>query len=140
MTIPSPQRALTLLCTPLLALGVAACGSSTVSTSGFSGEDRNVAQAISNLQSHATAGEEKKICANDLASDIVTRLGGASRCETAVKNQLSEVDSFELSVASIKLDGTTATARVRSLKDGKNRLNTLTLVKEGSKWKTSELQ
>lgn len=140
MTIPLPKRALVLLCAPLLALGVAACGSSTVSTSGFSGEGRNVAQAISNLQSHATAGEEKKICADDLAGDIVTRLGGTSRCETAVKNQLSEVDSFELSVASIKLDGTTATASVRSLKDGKSRLHTLTLVKEGSKWKTSELQ
>jgi hypothetical protein len=140
MTVPSPKRALALLCAPLLALAVTACGSSTVSTSGFSGEDRDVAQAISHLQSHATAGEEKKICAEDLAGVVVKRLGGAGRCETAIKNQLAEVDSFELSVTSIKLDGTTATAIVRSVKGGKNRLSTLTLVREGSKWKTSELQ
>jgi hypothetical protein len=139
MTIPSPKRALALLCAPLLALGVAACGNTTVSTSAFSGEDRAIAQAISSLQSHATAGEEKKICAGDLAGSVVTRLGGVKRCEAAVKDQLAEVDSFELSVASIKLTGATATASVRSLRGGKRRLTTLTLIKEGSKWKASSL-
>jgi hypothetical protein len=131
------KRALVLLCAPLLALALAACGSATVSTSGFAGEDRNVAQAISNLQSDATAGEEKKICARDLAGPVVARLGGAKGCEAAIKNRLAEVDSFELSVTSIRLDGATASARVRSVRGGKNRLSTLTLVKEGGKWKTS---
>lgn len=136
---PFKRRALTLLCLPVLALGVAACGSATVSTSSFSGEDRNVAQAISNLQSHATDGEERKICAGDLASAVVKRLGGVGECETAIKSQLTEVDSFELSVGSVQITGTTASAVVKSINAGKTRLSTLTLVKEGSKWKTSGL-
>lgn len=139
MTAHALKRISALLGTPLLALTLTACGSATVSTSGFSGEDRNVAQAISHLQSDATAGEEAKICAKDLAGSVVARLGGVKGCEAAIKNQLTEVDSFELSVASIRLDGATASARVRSVHGGKSRLGTLTLVKESGKWKTSSL-
>jgi hypothetical protein len=136
---PFKRSAPTLLCVPLLALGVAACGSATVSTSSFSGEARNVAQAISDLQSHASAGEERKICAEDLSSIVVTRLGGAKECEAAIKNQLTQVDSFELSVGSVQVTGTTASAVVKSIDAGKTRLSTLKLVKEGSSWKTSGL-
>ncbi|HEY3960206.1 MAG TPA: nuclear transport factor 2 family protein [Solirubrobacteraceae bacterium] len=140
MTFPPLKRRLTLLCAPLLALGVTACGSATVSTSSFKGEAKAVAQAIANLQSSATAGEERKICAADLAAAIVTRLGGAKGCETAIKNQLTEVDSFEVTVRSVQVAGTKATANVRSTKSGKTSLSTLTLVREDGKWKTLQLQ
>ena len=140
MTIPPHRRALALLCAPLLALGVGACGSTTVSTSSFKGEDRAVAQAVANLQSNATAGEERKICAADLAGPIVTRLGGTKGCEATIKHQLTEVDSFEVTVESVQVAGTKATANVRSTKSGKTWLATLALVREGGKWKTSELQ
>jgi hypothetical protein len=140
MTTPPLKRVLTLLCAPLVVLGVGACGSATVSTSSFKGEDKAVAQAVASLQSNATAGEEQKICAADLAAPIVTRLGGTKGCEAAIKHQLTEVDSFEVTVESIRIAGTKATANVRSIKSGKTWLATLTLVKEGGKWKTSELQ
>jgi hypothetical protein len=140
MTLPPLKRHLTLLCAPLLVLGVTACGSATVSTSSFKGEAKEVAQAIANLQSHATAGEEQKICAADLAAPIVTRLGGTKGCERAIKHQLTEVDSFEVTVQAVQIVGTKATVNVRSLKSGKTWLATLTLVREGGKWKTSELQ
>jgi hypothetical protein len=140
MTIPLLKRALTLLCAPLLTLGVAACGSATVSTSSFKGEAKAVAQAVASLQSNATAGEEQKICAADLAAAIVTRLGGTKGCETAIKNQLTEVDSFEVTVDSVQVTGANATANVKSIKSGKTWLATLALVREGGKWKTSSLQ
>jgi hypothetical protein len=140
MAISSSKRALTLMCAPLLALGVTACGSATVSTSSFKGEAKEVAQAVANLQSNATAGEEQKICTADLAAPIVTRLGGIKGCETAIKNQLTEVDSFEVTVESIQVTGAKATANVKSIKSGKTWLSTLTLAKESGKWKTSELQ
>jgi Putative lumazine-binding len=140
MTVSLLKRSLTLLCAPLLAVGVAACGSATVSTAGFKGEARAVAQTIANLQSNATAGEEKKICAEDLSSSVVTRLAGAKRCEATIKSQLAEVDSLELSVESIQVTGTTATSRVQSIYKGKKRLGTLTLVKEGAKWKISAVE
>jgi hypothetical protein len=106
------RRAFALLCLPVSTLALAACGS-TVSTAGFKGQQHEVAQTISNLQADATAAEQSKICADDLAASVVRKLGGTKGCEAAIKSQLAQVDSLEVSVESVKLapDGTTATAR-----------------------------
>jgi hypothetical protein len=132
------RRHSALLCLPLSALALTACGS-TVSTAGFTGERHEAAQTIANLQADATAAEEKKICADDLAAALVTRLGGAKRCEAAIKNQLAEVDNLEASVESVQVaaGGKTATARVKSIHEGKNATSAVSLVKEGGKWKIS---
>jgi hypothetical protein len=139
--LPTARRAIGLLCLPALVVGLGACGSA-VSTSGFKGTQHEVAQAISNLQSDATSGDQKKICANDLAGAVVTRLGGAKACEKAIKDQLAEIDSLTVSVQSIQLGaaGTTASARVKSTFAGKTRPSTVALVKEAGKWKISALQ
>jgi hypothetical protein len=122
---------------PLLAMGLGACGS-TVSTSSFKGEQHAVAQAVSNLQSHATALEAKKICGEDLAAANVARLNAATGgCKRAIETQLKEIDSFETTVESIKISGDRATAQVKSIDSGKNAIATLTLVKEGGKWRIS---
>jgi hypothetical protein len=129
------------LCIGLLVLGLAACGNS-VSTSGFKGEQHAVAEAVSNLQSHATAGEQKKICEEDLAGAVVNRLGGIKGCERAIKNQVAEIDSLEVKVQAITLGagGKTATARVKSTYAGKSAERTVSLVKEAGKWKVSGVQ
>jgi hypothetical protein len=138
---PPLKGAHALLCAPLLAVGLAACGS-TVSTAGFKGEEHEVAQAISNLQSDATAGDKQKVCANDLASVVVARLSAArGGCQQAIKNQLAELDNFELSVRSVQVTAQRARrlarANVKSVYAGKTRPGTLLLVKEGRKWKIS---
>jgi hypothetical protein len=132
------RRRSALLCLPLSALALAACGS-TLSTAGFTGERHEVAQTIANLQSASTAAEEKKICTEDLAAALVTRLGGAKSCEAAIKSQLAEVDTLEASVESVEVaaGGKTATARVKSIHEGKNATSAVSLVKEGGKWKIS---
>jgi hypothetical protein len=134
------RRPLALLCLPLTALALAGCGSA-VSTSGFKGTEQEVAQTIANLQADATAAEQSKICANDLAAAVVTRLGGTKGCEAAIKSQLAQVDSLEVSVLSVKVAaaGTTATAQVKSIHEGKSRASAMSLVKEGGKWKISGL-
>ena len=121
----------------------AACAGTT-STAGFKGEAHDVAQAISQLQSDATAGNEQKICANDLASAVVAHLSGThGGCEQAIKDQLAEVDNFEVHILEVKLMGAgtrrTASVTVRSTYSGKTTLSTLSLVKEGGKWKVSGL-
>jgi hypothetical protein len=128
------------LCVTVALFGLAACGS-TVSTSNYKGEPHAVAQTLANLQSDMTAGEQKKVCANDLAAAVVARLGGANGCEKAIKEQLAQVDNLELSAETIKLDaaGTTATATVKTTYAGKKRLSTVTLVKEGGSWKLAKL-
>jgi len=135
------SRLSALLCVALSASALAACGS-TVSTSAFKGAQHEVAQTISNLQADATAGEVKKICANDLAGAVVSRLGATHGCEAAIKSQLAEIDSLEATVESIQIagGGTTASAHVKSTYAGKSRTSTVSLVKEDGKWKISGLQ
>jgi hypothetical protein len=134
------RRLPVLLCWPLLALGLTACAGA-VSTSSFKGAQHEVAQTISNLQSDATAAEQKKICANDLAGSLVERLGGSKGCEAAIKTQLAEVDSLEVSVQSVTLaaGGATAVAEVKSIHSGKTEPSTVSLVREGGRWKISGL-
>jgi hypothetical protein len=129
-----------ILCLPLLALGLAGCGS-TVSTSNFKGEQHEVAQAIANFQTAATTGEYKKICSEMLSTTIVTRLGGAKGCEKAIKNQLAEIDNLQVSVQSVDVaaGNTNATADVGSIYEGKTRAGKLSLVKEGKHWKIAGL-
>jgi hypothetical protein len=135
----SLKRALALLCALLLAFGLTACAKSA-STSGYKGEAKEVAQTISNFESDVTAGEEKKICSGDLASTLVTSLDRTSGgCQQAVKNQIAEVDNFEVTIESIQISGTTATAQVLSVQSGKKRPVTLTLTKQSGKWKISGL-
>jgi hypothetical protein len=135
------RRPLALLCLPCSTLALAACGTTAVSTAGFKGQQHEVAQTISNLQADATAAEQKKICTNDLAAPLVEKLGGTKGCETAIKSQLTEVDSLEASVLSVTVaaDGKTATAQVKSIHEGKSHSSGLSLVAEGGKWKISGL-
>jgi hypothetical protein len=137
--IASPKQIASGLCALALSAGFAACGE-TASTSGFKGESHNVAQTVSNFQSDASAGNQKKLCENDLAATLTTRFRGAGRCEAALKEQLHEIDALSLTIESIAVNGARATAHVKSTYSGKSRISTLTLVKEGSHWRTSGVQ
>jgi copper chaperone CopZ len=134
------RRAFALPCLLLSTLALTACGT-TVSTAGFKGEQHEVAQTISNLQADATAAEQSKICADDLAASVVRKLGGTKGCEATIKSQLAQVDSLEVSVKSVQVatDASTATAQVKSIHEGKSRASAVSLVKEGGKWKVSGL-
>ena len=118
------RRLLALICLPLCPLVLAACGTTT-STANFKGTEHAVAQTVANLQSDITAGEQKKVCANDLAAAVVTRLGGTKGCESTIKNQIGQIDNTELQVESVKVAGQRATARVKSIYKGKKRLTTV---------------
>jgi hypothetical protein len=135
------KRAFALPCAALVALGLSACAK-TVSTSGLSGEAKDAAETIKALQSDVTAGDQKKVCENDLAQTLVTKLSAAGGgCQQAIKSQLAEVDSLELNIDTVQVtsDGHTANAVVTSVYAGKKRKSKLTLVKEGEKWKISAL-
>jgi hypothetical protein len=137
------ERLGALICAPLMAVSFAAC-SKTLSISAFKGEEHAVAQTISNLQADVTAGDEQKICTNDLAAPVAARLNAApGGCKQAIKSQLTELDNFEVAVQSVHLARTgaqpTATAHVTSTYAGKTKASTLSLVKEGGKWKISSL-
>jgi hypothetical protein len=131
------KRAVALFCAPALALGLSACAA-TVSTSGLKGEAKAAAETVKDLQSNVTASDNKKICEDDLSSAVVKSLAGSpGGCKEAIKKQLAEIDSVEVTVEAVQVSGTTATARVKSIYSGKKTISTMSLVKEGSKWKIS---
>jgi hypothetical protein len=134
--IASPRQILAAGCSLALATGISACGE-TASTSGFKGESHNVAQTVSDLQADATAGDQKKLCENDLAVTLTARLRSAGGCKTVLKDQLHEIDALNMTIESIAVNGAGATASVKSTYSGKSRVRTLILVKEGSRWKIS---
>jgi hypothetical protein len=141
MISPATTRhALVLLCAGLLAIGMSACASTT-STGSFKGEPHAIAQTISNLQTESTAGEAKKICADLLSSSVTARLSSAhGGCTQAIKSQLSQIDTLELTVESIlPKSATSASAQVKSTYSGKSKISTVTLAKEDGKWKISKL-
>jgi hypothetical protein len=133
-----PRAPLSAVLACALALALSACGT-TSTTAPFKGTEHEAAQAVANLQSAASAGEGSKICSDDLAQRIVTSLGGKKGCETAIKHQLAEVNNLEAKIESVKVapGGKSATASVKSTYYGKNKLESVSLVKEGGSWKVS---
>jgi hypothetical protein len=125
-----------------IALGVSACGSTSSSTGGYKGEKGEVAKAISDLESNATANSASKVCKEDIASVVTKRLErNGSSCLKAMTSQLRQVDTFTMTVESISISkpGKSATAKVKSTWSGKQRESTLYLVKEDGTWKLASL-
>lgn len=122
-----------------LAVGVSGCGE-TSSTGSYKGEEQHVAKTISNLQSDVTSGNAKSVCTRDLATAVVERLeASGTSCKKALEGQLREIDTFSLTVESISVKGSAATADVKSTWSGKERVHTLSFVKEDGAWKVSSL-
>jgi hypothetical protein len=149
MPLPKPEVALFAIsprrhllaptCALALAVGLSACAK-TVSSNGLKGSSKDAAETIKNFQTHVTSGDEKKICDEDLSKALVDKLASNDGgCEKAIKDQLKEVDNFEVTLEAMQASDTTATAHVKSIYSGKGRKGTLTLVKEGGKWKISGL-
>jgi len=151
MGVPSKQ-ACALLGSLALAAGVAGCGE-TVSTGTFSGEDKAVAQRVSEFQHHATAASETAICTDDLTSRLRAEIVSSAKaangkgCAEALKQQLKQVEDVSMTVKSVTVHGTSAAAVVRSTWSGKPCNSTLTLEKQpsatskgGSPWRISGMQ
>ena len=122
-----------------VALGVSACGEAS-STGSYKGESKNVAQTITNLQSDATSANASKLCSRDLAASVLEQLeAGGDSCKKVLEGQLREIDTYSLTVESISVKGSAATAKVKSTWSGKERVHEVSFVKEGGSWKVSGL-
>lgn len=137
---PFPKRLAAPATAVALALTLGACGA-TVSTSAFKGSEREVAQTVANLQSHANASELDKLCEKDITKALREQLKGKSECEQAFKRQLSETDNLELKVLSVKIEpgGTKASAKAESTFAGKKGVSEIKLVSEGGAWRVAAL-
>jgi hypothetical protein len=133
-------RPLSAIAVLLAALMLTACGSAGTDSSGdFSGDEREVASAVEDLQSAAADDDSSEICRTLLAKSLLDRLGSADACRKAVQAALDAADTTSLDVESVNVTGTTATARVKSGSGDSATTRTVQLIREGSNWKISTL-
>jgi hypothetical protein len=125
----------------LAAVAIAGCTTQTTSddSSGkFTGDQRLVANTIEDFESAASKGDQDQICRELLAKPLIAtyaKRGGT--CENAVDGALKDTDSFGLTVESVRVTDTDATARVKADRGKKDIVQTMTLVKEGAAWRIS---
>jgi hypothetical protein len=138
-----------------VAVGVAGCAGGSVSTGSFKGEQKAVATRVSDFEKDVSEGTQSKVCSNDLAVGLEDKIAastglavtaGTERtpavvkvCHEAIKEQLKDVESVTVSIASIVVSGRRATATIESTWSGKEALAKLYLVKEPSGWLISGL-
>jgi hypothetical protein len=125
-----------------LPLVLSACGQTAKDSAGdFQGDQKAVAQTVEDLQSASRKHDSARICTTLLAPALVAKIKLASKdaCDKAVKDTLSDADSFELQVQKVTISGPKATAVVKSEGGDKDRVDTLALVKDGNVWKIATL-
>jgi hypothetical protein len=108
------------------------------STDKFQGDQRLVANAVEDFESAAKKGDQDKICRDLLAKTLVdayTQHGGT--CPKAVDDALKNTDSFDLTVQSVRIAGSEATASVKADRGKKDIVESMTLVKQGPGWRIS---
>jgi hypothetical protein len=133
----SASRPLALL---LAAAGLAVgCGpTSSNSASDFTGVKKDVATTVDDLSSAARKSDEGEICTNLLASSLIQQIqSGGQTCKLAVSHALDDADTFDMTVKSVTVTGSNATAVVDSKHKDTN--DTFKLVKEGDRWKLASL-
>jgi hypothetical protein len=130
--VPASRTVALLLAAAGIATGCGTSGSN--SSSDFTGSRKDVAKAIEDLESAARRSDEGKICRDLLATALIDalRTGGKS-CTSAVSDALDDADTFDMTVKSVTVTGSSATAVVDSKKKSTN--DTFKLEKVGGSWK-----
>jgi copper chaperone CopZ len=127
------------LAVAVVAGGCASSGS-VDSTSDFRGEQRLVAATVEDLESAASDGDEGKICRELLARSVAARLArGGRSCQQTVEDELKNADGSDLTVRSVRVDGTRARAAVKEDLGDADRVSTVRLVKESGRWRLETL-
>ena len=123
----------------LAAAGLATgCGaSSSNSASDFSGVKKDVAATVDDLVSAAKKSDEAKICRDLLAPSLIDTLRTANKtsCDTAINDAIKDADTIDMTVKSVDVTGTKASAVVDSKNKSAN--DTFTFENVGGRWKIS---
>jgi hypothetical protein len=136
---PAAAFAAVAVCAALVA-GCQPTSSSSKNVSTFKGEQRQVAQAVADFQSAAKSDDGNALCRDDLAKAFADRLAAQGKgCPAVVHEAIRNADSLDMTVQSVQVNGDKATARVKLETGKKDRATTLTLVREGGRWRIAGL-
>lgn len=142
MIVRRHRLALLAATSTLIALGATGCaGSSTVKDKEFTGEQGRVADTVRALNDAYTDEKQddtgaRTVCRTLLSKQLVTELSRDGGCEKNARLALKDSDPMKLDVRKVDIAGDTATVMARvKVTDKHERIDTLTLVREGNTWK-----
>jgi len=134
--VPASRTLALLLAAAGLATGCGSAGSN--SSADFTGAKEDVAKAVEDLESAARRSDEGKICRDLLASTLIDALrSGGKSCNSAIADAIDDADTFDMTVKSVTVTGSTATAVVDSKEKTAN--DTFKLERVGGRWKIASL-
>jgi hypothetical protein len=125
----------------LLVVAIAGCSQQASSAGDFKGAEKDVADTIEELQAAAQSRKPADICSEVLARALVDKVktSGGGDCVDEMEKVVGDADDFELDVDAVTITGATATARVKSRRDGKDgALTNYRLAREDGKWRLSD--
>jgi hypothetical protein len=126
----------------IAAFALAGCGASAEdSAEDFQGEERNVAQAVEDLQDAAGDRDGEEVCAALVTERLRNAISSSSRepCPEALDELLGDANEFELTVEDVAISGTTATVRVTSGTGDEERADRLRFERDGRTWRLDAL-
>lgn len=132
-------RAAMILVSSLLALAVSACGAaSSNSAKDFNGDEAQVADVVELFEKAGSRGEAEKICTEILAETLRDSIASSGEnCTEEVERAIDDADSFTLTVKSVSVSGSRATAKVEGSEKDEPVPRTFELVKESGRWRVS---
>jgi hypothetical protein len=121
----------------LLTAAIAGCAQAPSSAGSFKGTKKDVADAIEKLQTAATNRKPQDVCSEVLARALVDKLKtSGNACVDEMDKIISDADDFQLDVTAVTISGTTATARVKARRGGRdNAVTTFSLAREDGQWR-----
>ena len=131
--MPRSLIAAALAATVALAGCAGAPSSGSSSTSKFKGDQKLVANTVEDLETASRPGRSDtgKICRDIVTPALAKQLATAGRttCEKAVDGAIKDADGYQLTVQKVVINGTTATAQVKTETGKKDRVQSIALQK-----------
>jgi hypothetical protein len=119
-----------------VALGVAGCTSTNTSAAKFTGAEGQVAKVVADLEQAGQRKDAQKICTQIVSQALVRQLSDAgTSCQAEMKKAIDDADDYDLTVKSVTVKGSQATAVVRRGSDGPTA--TFRFVREGGGWRAT---
>jgi hypothetical protein len=119
-----------------VALGVAGCTSTKTTAAKFTGAQGQVAQVVADLEQAGQRKDAQKICTQIVSQALVRELSDAgTSCQAEMKKAIDDADDYDLTVKSVSVKGSQATAVVRRGSDGPTA--TFRFIREGGGWRAT---
>jgi hypothetical protein len=121
------------------ALALAGCAATPPSSAkNFQGAERDVAQAVDDIQAAGRSGDPDKLCNDLFTAEFADRFkAGSATCVDEVEKAMRDVNDYDLEVTDVTVTGDTATAKVKQGKEGVTA--TFGFQRVGNGWRASSL-